>query len=77
MKPLTGKLAQVRAARVRNRRNMRVEIHGIERQHVSRKLKPGNSRFRNCDLRPQFPAPQVRQDRWGVTWWPAMAGILG
>ena len=35
----------------RNRRNVGVEICGIKRQHVGRKLEPGHSRFRNRDLR--------------------------
>ena len=34
----------------RQRRNVGVEIRGIEGQHVCGKLEPGHSRFGNCDL---------------------------
>ena len=34
----------------RQRRNVGVEIRGIEGQHVGGKLEPGHSRFGNCDL---------------------------
>jgi hypothetical protein len=35
----------------RHRRNVGVEIRGVEGQHVGRKLEPDYSRFRNGDLR--------------------------